>query len=116
MIRRSLAAPILWVWLALPAAAMDAALINNGDYKSAKPPASGNVDALVIKVQVLLDVARFSPGEIDGKLGENAEKALKAFAVSERSDVRQPLTSGGSESTRRDRRGRGYHRVQDLRQ
>ena len=43
---------------------------------------------------MLLDRASFSPGEIDGKLGENAEKALKAFAESKGLAVsKQPLTS-----------------------
>ncbi|MBR1145035.1 L,D-transpeptidase family protein [Bradyrhizobium sp. AUGA SZCCT0431] len=80
MIRRLLAAPVLWVWLILPAAGLDAASINNAEFETAKPPAERKVNPLVIKVQVLLDRARFSPGEIDGKLGENAQKALKAFA------------------------------------
>jgi lipoprotein-anchoring transpeptidase ErfK/SrfK len=92
MIRRLLAAPVLWIWLVSPAASMDAASINNGNYESAKPPAAGKVDALVIKVQVLLDRARFSPGEIDGKLGENAQKALKAFAEAKGLKPNQPLT------------------------
>ena len=92
MIRRLLAAPVLWVWLVWPAAAMDAASINNAEYQSAKPPAAGKIDALVIKVQVLLDRARFSPGEIDGKLGENAQKALKAFAEARGLKPDQPLT------------------------
>ena len=92
MPRRLLAAPVLWVWLLSPAAAMDAASINNAEYESAKPPVASKVDALVIKLQVLLDRARFSPGEIDGKLGENAQKALKAFAEARGLKPTQPLT------------------------
>ena len=67
--------------LALPAAGanLDAAAINNAEFRS-KPPAEDKIDPVVVKVQVLLDRAQFSPGEIDGKLGENAQKALRAFA------------------------------------
>jgi lipoprotein-anchoring transpeptidase ErfK/SrfK len=68
-------------WLVLPAmgANLDAATINRAEYKT-KLPAKDKIDAVVVKAQVLLDRARFSPGEIDGKLGENAQKALRAFA------------------------------------
>ncbi len=78
---RLFVATILSGALLLPAAAagLDAAAINGAEY-DAKRPADDQTDAAVVRIQVWLDRASFSPGEIDGKLGENAQKALKAFA------------------------------------
>ena len=78
---RIFVAAIVSGWLVFPAAgaSLDAAAINNAEFRS-KPPSEDKIDAAVVKAQVLLDRAQFSPGEIDGKLGENAQKALRAFA------------------------------------
>jgi lipoprotein-anchoring transpeptidase ErfK/SrfK len=78
---RGFIAAVVSGWLMLPAAAaaFDAAAINNAEYRS-KPSTGDKIDPVTVKAQVLLDRARFSPGEIDGKLGENAQKALRAFA------------------------------------
>ena len=66
---RLLVAMISSTWLVFPAlgAGLDAATINGAEYR-AKLPADDKVDAVVVKLQVLLDRVRFSPGEIDGKL------------------------------------------------
>jgi lipoprotein-anchoring transpeptidase ErfK/SrfK len=80
MIRLFVATIVLgWLVVPLAAAGLDAAAINNAEFRS-KPAAEDKADTAVVKAQVLLDRAHFSPGEIDGKLGENAQKALRAFA------------------------------------
>jgi lipoprotein-anchoring transpeptidase ErfK/SrfK len=52
----------------------------NGASFTGKLPSEDSITPLAVKVQVLLDRARFSPGEIDGRFGDNVEKALQAFA------------------------------------
>ncbi len=42
-------------------------------------PVAGAPDPVMIKAQVLLDRARFAPGVIDGRGGENVRQALAAF-------------------------------------
>jgi len=88
-----LLAPIILCVLTVSAMAddIDAAKINGAQY-SAKRLAEDKVDAAIVKAEVLLDRAHFSPGEIDGKLGENARKALQAFAEDRGLKSDHPLT------------------------
>ncbi len=58
--------------------ALDLETVNSAELKSQRF-AEGKVDSRIVKAQILLDRARFSPGEIDGKAGENFKKALQAF-------------------------------------
>ncbi|MBR0818168.1 L,D-transpeptidase family protein [Bradyrhizobium liaoningense] len=78
---------------ALPAVAaeMTADAINSAQpskkiLSNEKPTPAG------VRLQVLLDRAHFSPGEIDGKFGENARKALRAYAEAQQLPSSDALT------------------------
>jgi lipoprotein-anchoring transpeptidase ErfK/SrfK len=91
---RCLVATIVLAWLVVPATAagVDPAAINNAEFGS-KPRGRDKIDPAIVKAEILLDRALFSPGEIDGKLGENAQKALRAFAEAKGLAADKPLTS-----------------------
>ncbi|WFU21376.1 L,D-transpeptidase family protein [Bradyrhizobium sp. CB1717] len=61
------------------AAEMTADAINSAE-PSKKTLSNNKPTPAGIRLQVLLDRAHFSPGEIDGRFGENAKKALRAYA------------------------------------
>ena len=73
------------------AAELDPASVNGAQFDG-KLPAHDKLSAIAVRVQVLLDRAHFSPGEIDGKLGENVEKALQAFTESQGLPAGKALT------------------------
>jgi lipoprotein-anchoring transpeptidase ErfK/SrfK len=81
--RSGAAAAILAAGLLLPATrshALDFQNVNDAQWTGGWS-AEAKIDPVLVKSQVLLARARFSPGEIDGKLGDNFRKALAAFAA-----------------------------------
>ena len=104
--RRLFAGFVAVVGLMGPAVAgLDAASVNDANWES-KPLSRDRIEPAIVKMQVLLDRLGFSPGEIDGKLGENAMKALRAFADSKglsfdgrklTSDIWNALTATGTD-------------------
>ena len=62
---------------AVQAAPLDLKSVNEAKFTDKR---GKGVSPIILKAQVLLDRARFSPGLIDGRDGENFKKALAAFA------------------------------------
>ncbi|MER8751030.1 L,D-transpeptidase [Mesorhizobium sp. M1050] len=58
------------------AAKLDPSAVNQAQFAAGEPT---GIDPTVLKAQILLDRARFSPGLIDGRLSENFAKAISAF-------------------------------------
>ena len=100
---------LLVAWCGLlacaPAAAaeLSAERINAADFSGKQPPA-GEASPLGVRLQVLLARAHFSPGEIDGKFGENAKKALRAYAEAQQLSSTDRVTREIWEKLRADER------------
>jgi lipoprotein-anchoring transpeptidase ErfK/SrfK len=80
-------AALLLVTADASAAQVDADAINGAEWRG-----SAQDQALLVKAQVLLDRASFSPGEIDGRAGDNFRKALRAFAQERGLDASDKLS------------------------
>lgn len=76
----ALAAAFALPWVG-PASAVTALEVNEATFDPAAKPREG-IDPAILRAQVLVDRLRFSPGAIDGRGGENFDKALAAFAAS----------------------------------
>src|SRR4029079_8383449 len=76
----------------------------NSAEPSGKALSNEKATAFGIRLQVLLDRAHFSPGEIDGKFGENAKKALRAYAEAQQLPSADRLTEEVWRSLRADER------------
>lgn len=76
----------------LDAAALQVDAVNSAELSGDSVPAD-RPTAIGIRLQVLLDRAHFSPGEIDGKFGENAKKALRAYGEAQQLPSSDKLTA-----------------------
>src|SRR6185503_16843403 len=67
------------VTAACPVLAFDPASVNGAIYEKSAWSSSKEPNAVVLKLQIMLDRAHFSPGVIDGRIGDNTVHALREF-------------------------------------
>ena len=79
--------------LAHAAAPLDLATVNAAGPPANAGAAAKKTDPAVIKAQVLLDRAGFSPGEISGRIDDNTRKAIAAFEAEKALAVDGRLTA-----------------------
>ncbi len=82
---------VLFLSAAATAAPLDLQAVNDAQW-GPSVRTKGRIAPTLVKAQVLLDRARFSPGEIDGKPGVNFKKALTAFAAARGLNSKADLT------------------------
>ena len=84
--------------------ALDAQAVNDAQFSapSGKARARAPSPATIIKEEILLDRADFSPGEIDGKAGANDQKALAAFQQANGAQADRPSRCGNLDAPHRD--------------
>ncbi|QPF83835.1 murein L,D-transpeptidase [Bradyrhizobium genosp. L] len=102
---RPICAALIAVAVAVPAfsAELKSDAINSAE-PSKKTLSTEKATPAGVRLQVLLDRAHFSPGEIDGKFGENAKKALRAFAEADQLPGSDDLTADVWQALRTDDR------------
>jgi lipoprotein-anchoring transpeptidase ErfK/SrfK len=76
-----LAPVVLLSFQTMGAHAFDLQVVNTAEPSKAAASKNKGIGPVLVRAQVLLDRAGFSPGEIDGREGDNFSKAVRAFAA-----------------------------------